>query len=112
MVPPQHQAPPRRPAPPPPLSSPLPAPYAPYAPGREKQCVMHELISIRYSRMVESTVLLEEPESPNAELLQEEVAEAKAEPDKREPGLTMFTDGSRLDNGAARYSVVGKIDQS
>jgi len=41
-------------------------------------------------------------------LLQEEEAEAKAEAEKERPGLTMFTDGSRLDSGAAGYSVVWK----
>jgi len=43
---------------------------------------------------MESTVLLEEPEAPDAELPQEEEAEAEAEAEKRRSGLTMFTDGS------------------
>ena len=54
----------------------------------------------------ESTVLLEEPVTLDAELLQEEEAEAKAEAEKNRPGLTMFTDGSRLDNGVTGYAVV------
>ena len=56
----------------------------------------------------ESTVLLEEPETLDAELLQEEEAEAKVEAEKVRPGLTMFTDGSRLDDGAVGYAVVWK----
>jgi len=39
-------------------------------------------------------VLLEEPETLDAELLQEEEAEAKAAAEVTRPGLTMFTDGS------------------
>ena len=46
------------------------------------------------------------------ELIQEEEAEAKAEAEKTRPGLTMFTDGPRLDDGAAGYSVVWKKGQS
>jgi len=56
----------------------------------------------------ESTVLLEEPETFEEELLQEEEAEAKAEAERTRPWLTMFTDGSRLDDGAIGYSVVWK----
>jgi len=55
---------------------------------------------------VESTVLREERETLDAELLQEEEAEAMAAAEKERPGLTMFTDGSRLDNGANGYAVV------
>jgi hypothetical protein len=57
---------------------------------------------------MESTVLLEEPETLDVELLQEEEAEAKAEAEKTWLGLAMFTDGSRLDDGAAGYSAVWK----
>jgi len=42
-------------------------------------------------------------ETLDAELLQEKEAEAKAEAEKDRPGLTMFTNGSRLDSGAAGY---------
>jgi len=59
-----------------------------------------------------STVLLEEPETFDAELLQGEEAEAKTEAEKCRPGLTMFTDGSRLDGGAAGLSVVWQSGQS
>jgi len=61
---------------------------------------------------METTVLLEELETLDAELLQEEEAEAKAEAEKARPRLTIFTDGSRLDNGAAGYAVVWKNGQS
>jgi len=48
----------------------------------------------------------QEPETLDAELLQEEEAEARAEAKRIRPGLTMFTGGSRLDDGATGYSVV------
>jgi len=62
--------------------------------------------ALAYAGRVESTVLLEEPETLDAELLQEEEAKAKAAAEKERPGVTMCTDGSRLDNGAAGYAVV------
>jgi len=49
----------------------------------------------------EETVLLEEPETFNAVLMQEEEEEAKKEAERARPGLTMFTDDSRLNNGPA-----------
>ena len=64
--------------------------------------------ALAYGRPTESTVLLEEPETLDAELLQEEEAEAKAEAERNRPGLAVFTDGSRLDNGATGYAVVWK----
>jgi len=64
--------------------------------------------ALAYAGRTESTILLEEPEALDAELLQEEEAEAKAEAEKGRPGLTMFTDGLRLDDGAAGYAVVIK----
>jgi len=62
--------------------------------------------ALAYGEQTEGTVLLEESETLDAELLQEEEAEAKAEAERARPGLTMFTDGSRLDNGATGYAVV------
>jgi len=56
-------------------------------------------------------VLLEEPKTFDAELVQAEEAEAKAEVERARPGLTMFTDGSRLDDGGAGYAVVWKTAQ-
>jgi len=44
----------------------------------------------------------------DAALLQEEEEEAKAEAEKARPGLTMFTDGSRMEDGAAGYAAVWK----
>jgi len=41
-------------------------------------------------------------ENPRRRAATEEEAEAKAEVEKDRPGLAMFTDGSRLDSGAAR----------
>jgi len=52
------------------------------------------------------------PETLDAELLQEEEAEAKAEAERARPGLTMFTDGSRMEGGAAGYAVVWKNGQT
>jgi len=45
-------------------------------------------------------------------LLQEEEAEAKSEAERRRPGLTMFADGSRPDDGATGYAVVWRNGQS
>jgi len=53
--------------------------------------------ALAYTGRAESLVLPEEPETLDAELLQEEEAEAE----KSRPGLTMFTDGPRLDAEAA-----------
>jgi len=55
------------------------------------------------SGRTESTFLLEEPETRDADMLQEDESGAKA---VTRPGLTIFTDGSRFDSGAAGYSVV------
>ena len=68
--------------------------------------------TLSHRGQVESTVLLEEPGALNAELLQEEEAEAKAEAEKTRPGLTMFTDGSRMEDGAAGFAVVWKNGQT
>jgi len=56
--------------------------------------------------------LLDESETLDAELLQEVETEVKAAAEKERPGLTMFTDGSWLDDGAAGYAVVWKNGQS
>jgi len=60
----------------------------------------------------EETVLLEDPESFNGELIQEEREEAKKETEKERPGLVMFTDGSRLESEAAGYAVAWKNGQT
>jgi ribonuclease HI len=46
------------------------------------------------------------------ELIQEEREEAKKEAERERPGLVMFTDGSRQENGAAGYAVAWKNGQS
>jgi len=68
--------------------------------------------TLSHRGQVESTVLLEELGALNAELLQEEEAEAKAEAEKTRPGLTMFTDVSRMEDGAAGFAVVWKNGQT
>jgi ribonuclease HI len=60
----------------------------------------------------ETTVLLEEPEALDAETVQEDEKSAKAEAERTRPGITMFTDGSRLDDGATGYAVVWQKGQS
>jgi len=50
--------------------------------------------ALTYTGRTESTVLLEEPETLDVELIQEEQAAAKAAAEKTQHGLTMFTDGS------------------
>jgi len=67
---------------------------------------------LAHGGQTERIVLLEEPETLDAELLQEKEAEAKAAAEGTRPGLTMFTDGSRLDDGATGYSVVWKKGQT
>jgi len=60
----------------------------------------------------EWTVLLEEPESFNGKLVQEEREEAKREAERERPGLVLFTDGSRLENEATGYAVAWKNGQT
>jgi hypothetical protein len=50
-------------------------------------------------------VLLGEPEALDAEMMQEDEAAAKAEAERSRRGLTMFTDGSRLNSGASGHSI-------
>jgi len=57
-------------------------------------------------------VLLEELESFDAELIQEEREEAKREPKRERPGFVMFTDGSRLGYEATGYAVAWKTGQT
>ena len=62
--------------------------------------------ALAYAGATESTVLLEEPETLDAALLQEEEEEAKMEAEKARPGLTTYTDGSRMEDGVAGCAVV------
>jgi len=59
-----------------------------------------------------ASILLEKHESHDAELLQEEEAEAGAEAEKKRPGAIMFTDGSRLDNRATEHAAARTNGQS
>jgi hypothetical protein len=59
----------------------------------------------------EETILLEEPEILDAEIIQEEREEAK-EAEKARPELVIFTDGSRLESSAAGYAVAWKNGQT
>ena len=65
-----------------------------------------------YAGSADSTVLLEEIEILDAEQLQDEEAEDKAEAERARHALTTFTDGPRLDDGAAGYAVVWKNGQT
>ena len=64
--------------------------------------------ALAYAGSTERTVLLEEPETLDAVLRQDEEEGVKAEAEKARPGLTMFMDGSRMEDGAAGYAVVWK----
>ena len=66
--------------------------------GRLKNALVHR-------GSTEMTVLLEELEALNTETIQEDEKRAKVEVERIRPGLTMFTDGLRLDSGATEYAV-------
>jgi len=69
--------------------------------------------ALKYSwTETERTVLLEEPESFDAKLIQEDREEAKREAKRERPVFVMFTDGSRLENEAAGYAVAWKTGQT
>ena len=69
--------------------------------------------ALKYSwTETERTVLLEEPESFDTKLIQKEREEAKRETKRERPGFVMFTDGSRLKNEAAGYTVAWKTGQT
>ena len=68
--------------------------------------------AVAYTGRTEETVLLGDPETLDAELIQEEEEEAKKEAEMTRPGLTVFTDRSRLDDGAAGYAVTWKRGES
>jgi hypothetical protein len=67
--------------------------------------------ALGYSGRTETTVPLEDPEAFDAVTIKEEEAMAKTEAERSRPGLTMFTDGSRLDSGATGYAVAWKHGQ-
>jgi len=53
-----------------------------------------------------------EPETLDSVLVQREEVEAKMEAEKMRPGLTMFTEGSLTEDGAAGYEVAWRKDKS
>jgi hypothetical protein len=58
-----------------------------------------------------TTVPVEKPEALNAETIQEEEQTAKLEAQRTRPGLTVYTDRSRLDTGGNAYAVTWQIGQ-
>jgi hypothetical protein len=65
--------------------------------------------ALGHSCRTESTILLEAPEALDAATLVEDQDSAKAE--RLRPGLTIFTDGSGVDSGAAGYVVAWQNGQ-
>jgi ribonuclease HI len=57
----------------------------------------------------ETTFVLDDPEPFHAMTVQEEEATATTAAERSRPGLTLFTDGSRLDSGAAGTPSYGRI---
>jgi ribonuclease HI len=72
------------------------------------KCVKNALA---YRGRMETIVLLEEPEVLDAETIQGDEKGAKADAERSRPGITMFTDGSRLDSGTG-YVLVWQNGQS
>ena len=68
--------------------------------------------TLGYTGRVESTILLEDPETLDTMLAQEEEKEAKKEAEKGRPGLVMYTDKSRTEDGAAGYAVAWRNGQT
>jgi hypothetical protein len=62
-------------------------------------------LAVAHRGRTETIVLLVDPEALDAETIQEDEKTAKIEAERTRPGLTMFTDGSRLDSGATGYAV-------
>ena len=68
--------------------------------------------ALAYTGRTQETVLLEDPGTLDAELIQEEEEEARKEAGKPRPGITMITEGSRLEDGAAGYAVTWRRVES
>jgi len=64
--------------------------------------------SIGYSGRVEGTEITSRPEKLEAVRIVEERERAIEEAEKDREGLTIFTDGSRLESGATGYGVAWK----
>jgi len=62
--------------------------------------------ALGYEGRVEPTVIPAQVEKLRAQVVMEERKEAKEEAEKSRTGLTIFTDGSRVDSGGAGYAVV------
>jgi ribonuclease HI len=69
-------------------------------------------LALAHRGRTETTILLEQPEALDAETLSEDEKGAKTEAERTRPGLTMFTDGSRLENGKVGYAVVWQKGRS
>jgi uncharacterized protein YegL len=69
-------------------------------------------LALEHQGRTGTTVPLDDPETLNAETIQEDKMSAKAEAERARPGITMFTDGSRLDSWATGYVVVRQNGQS
>jgi hypothetical protein len=69
-------------------------------------------LALAHRGKTETTTLLEEPKALDAETISEDEKTAKAEAERTRPGLTMFTDGSRLENGKVGYAVVRQKGRS
>jgi hypothetical protein len=69
-------------------------------------------LALAHRGRTETTVLLMDPEALDAETILEDEKTAKVEAERIRPGLTMFTDGSRLDSGATGYAVAWQNGQS
>src|SRR5712672_2662426 len=68
--------------------------------------------ALAYASRTKKTVLLEEPEALDAETIQEDEKSAKVVAERPRPGVTMFTDGSRLDIETTRYAVASQNGRS
>jgi ribonuclease HI len=69
-------------------------------------------LALAHRGTTETTILLDDPEVLDADTISEDKKAAKAEAERTRPGLTMFTDGSRLENGKVGYAVVWQKGRS
>jgi ribonuclease HI len=69
-------------------------------------------LALAHRGSTETTVLLEDAEVLEAETIQEDEKAAKAETELTRLGLTMFTDGSRLENRKVGYAVLWQKGRS
>jgi ribonuclease HI len=69
-------------------------------------------LALAHRSRTETTILVEEPEALDGETILEDEKSAKTEAERTRPGLTMFTDVSRLENGKVGYAVVWQKGRS